>query len=113
MTRYAVLWHHDITEPHFDLLVETRPGSDLATWRSPVWPIESALRITRVKDHRRLYLDYEGELSDWRGRVDRVGGGSCRVDIGEDAVWTLRLESAATTFRLQPVGGDQWEIEPI
>ena len=39
--RYVVLRQDGINEPHFDLMIETAPGSHLATWRSPVWPIES------------------------------------------------------------------------
>src|SRR6476620_3805752 len=89
--RYTVLWHHDITEPHYDLMFETLPRSDLATWRSPTWPIEEAIEVVRLKDHRRFYLEYEGDLSDRRGRVDRAGGGSCEVNIGEAGVWTVRI----------------------
>src|SRR5437870_3654302 len=53
-TRYTILWHHDINEPHYDLMFETMPRSDLATWRSPTWPIESRIELTRLKDHRRF-----------------------------------------------------------
>ena len=38
--RYVILWHDGVAEPHFDLMFETLPGSALATWRSPRWPVE-------------------------------------------------------------------------
>jgi hypothetical protein len=54
--RYVILHHGGIADPHFDLMFETLPGSDLATWRSQAWPIEEPTPLTRLKDHRRLYL---------------------------------------------------------
>lgn len=111
--RYAILHHTGVPEPHYDLLFETRPGSDLATWRVPVWPVSGPTLATRLKDHRRAYLDYEGEISRNRGRVERVAGGTCDVVVGEDAVWTVRLVTGAspTTLTLRP-SGDAWEIRP-
>ena len=109
--RFAILHHTGIAEPHFDLLFETHPGSDLATWRSPVWPIESPTTATRLKDHRRAYLDYDGEVSRQRGYVERVAGGTCEVEVDPDAVWTIRLLTGVpeTTLTLRPVG-EGWEI---
>jgi len=78
--RYAILHHADVDEPHFDLLFETSPGSQLATWRSAVWPIEAPTEVTRLRDHRRLYLEYEGQISDHRGAVQRVTDGQCEVE---------------------------------
>src|SRR5579864_4618441 len=89
--RYVVLRHADVEEPHFDLMFETLPGSMLATWRSEQWPIESATPLTRLRDHRRLYLEYEGNLSDQRGSVQRIAEGNCEVEVGENSVWRIRL----------------------
>ena len=69
---YLILGHHDIAEPHYDLMFETSPGSDLATWRSTVWPIESATSLIRLRDHRRAFLNYEGQLTGLRGSVCNV-----------------------------------------
>ena len=107
--KYAVLWHHDISEPHYDLLVETYPGSDLATWRSPVWPIETLIVLQRLRDHRRIYLEYEGDLSGHRGRVERIGSGNCTVSIGEGAVWRIKLLNIAIDLLLTEVGDGKWE----
>lgn len=112
---YAILWHDGVREPHFDLMFETFPGSTLSTWRSASWPIERVTALTRLKDHRRFYLGYEGELSERRGRVTRVAGGTCALAVGEGQVWTVRLITGAPpqTLRLRAVEGERWEIEPM
>jgi hypothetical protein len=111
--RYVVLQHSDVSEPHFDLMLETLPGSTLATWRSESWPIEQRTLLKRLRDHRRLYLDYEGQLSEQRGTVYRMAEGNCELDIGENAVWTIRLLSGAPPQRLvfRQISGDHWEAE--
>jgi hypothetical protein len=93
--RYAVLHHTGIADPHFDLLVETFPGSELATWRSPFWPISEPTLLTRLKDHRRIYLDFEGELTGGRGMVRRVAAGTCRIHVSAKAAWIVYFEGAA------------------
>ena len=52
VTRFAVLHHTGVPSPHFDLLVEPRPGGDLAAWRAPAWPVEGSTPVERIKDHR-------------------------------------------------------------
>jgi hypothetical protein len=109
--RYAVLHHTGVPSPHFDVLVEPSPGADLATWRSPAWPVESPTPVERIKDHRRIYLDYEGEVGQRRGRVDRVAGGTCRVAVGAGNVWTVNLTSGAVgTLVFRPVKNAEWEL---
>lgn len=113
MLRYAVLWHSDVDDPHFDFLVETRPGSDLATWRLPRWPVLEQMDAIRLKDHRRIYLDYQGELSGHRGRVERIDGGVCQLDIGEAAVWTVSLGDGKPVISFRQLSGDRWMVEPM
>jgi hypothetical protein len=113
--RYAILHHTGVPEPHYDLLFETYPGSNLSTWRSPVWPIEHSTSVTRLKDHRRVYLDYTGEVSGGRGHVDRVAGGECEVEVGEDGNWFVRLLSGTptTVLRLCCGPGQEWNATPL
>jgi len=113
MLRYAVLWHSGIAEPHFDFMVETYPGSELATWRSPVWPIDQSTVLKRLKDHRRIYLDYEGELSKRRGNVERAAAGTCNVEIGESSVWMIQLLNHRTHLFLRCISNDLWEANPL
>ena len=112
--RYAILWHDDVPGPHFDLMFETLPGSALSTWRCPRWPVEAPTPATRLTDHRRAYLEYEGDLSGRRGRVTRVMAGACEVEVGEGSVWTVCLLTGSPPQRLvlRAVAGDQWEVAP-
>jgi hypothetical protein len=109
--QYAILHHTGISEPHFDLLFETLPGSELAAWRSPVWPIETNTSVVRLQDHRRIYLEFEGELTHRRGNVCGVARGTCTVEVGENSVWTIRLltGSPRLTLCLRQIDGEQWE----
>jgi hypothetical protein len=113
--RYVVLRHADIAEPHFDLMFETLPGSMLATWRSDHWPIETPLAVTRLRDHRRLYLDYEGDLFANRGSVQRVAEGECEVEVGENSIWTIRIltGSPPATLVFKPLDDQRWEVSSM
>jgi hypothetical protein len=115
-TQFVVLRHEGIAAPHFDLMIESSPGSKLTTWRSKEWPIERQTELTRIGEHRREYLDFEGDLSGNRGRVRRVASGICRVEktgAGQPAVLIILFrggESAA--LRLTHVQQDRWLAEP-
>ena len=112
--RYVILRHEEVSEPHYDLMIETLPGSMLATWRSATWPIEAVTPLARLRDHRRLYLTYEGDLTGGRGSVMRIAEGTCQLEIGERSVWTIRLLTGLSpqTLRLRQLDGEQWEAEP-
>jgi hypothetical protein len=109
--RYAILHHTGVPDPHYDLMFETYPGSDLSTWRSRVWPIVRPTTLVRIKAHRREYLDFEGEVSQRRGRVDRMAGGTCAVEVGPAEHWTIRLLTGTPplTLHLSPAVDDRWE----
>ena len=113
--RYVILRHDDVPEPHFDLMFETLPGSELATWRCPTWPIDRPTPLTRLKDHRRVYLDYEGKLSGQRGRVHRITHGTCEVEIGEDALWVIRLATVDQSLQLtlRQIDAEKWEASQL
>jgi hypothetical protein len=104
-TRFVVLHHSGIDEPHFDLMFDTGPDGPLTTWRSPIWPIDRPTILQRLADHRREYLTYEGEVSDNRGRVDRVAEGWCELEISDER-WTVRLADAVLV--LEHKGTDRW-----
>ena len=82
---------------------------------SPTWPIEGVTPLTRLKDHRRLYLDYEGDLPGHRGRVHRYAHGECEIEIGENAVWTIRLLNGTLplTLSILQIEGEQWECSAV
>ncbi len=86
--RFAIL-EHQWNGVHWDFLVEDGPV--LRTWaidRPIVEGVELPARA--LPPHRRIYLDYEGEVSEGRGTVRRWDRGDCEVvDWGEERV---RLE---------------------
>src|SRR3954470_3626363 len=85
--RYVILRHEGVDDPHFDLMFETGPGSELATWRSPSWPPEQGSPLSKLPDHRRQYLTFEGKLSGERGQVHQVESGTCEVNYPGETAW--------------------------
>ncbi len=110
--RYVILWHQGTEEPHYDLMFETAPGSPLATWRSPLWPITSPVRLQKLRDHRRAFLDFQGNLTGDRGTVTQIESGTCQIEIDEQSRWIIHFASATESLVLQPVHEDQWQAEP-
>lgn len=72
MPRFAVLLH-DWPSRHFDFLLEA--GDVLRAWRLTSPPRLGANAAEANADHRKLYLDYEGEVSGGRGTVARWDAG--------------------------------------
>ena len=124
--RYVVLRHEGVADPHFDLMLELAEDQALATWRCPVWPLTKRVRITRLPDHRREYLTYEGPVSGDRGRVSRVEAGTYQMkgdpafNSGErwnwDVFW-LDVDSAEGGVLLRrwldSTGQEQWDAAPM
>ena len=108
--RYVILHHEGVAHPHFDLMVETGPGSTLASWRLNKWPVEQTMDAERLADHRREYLDYEGPVSGNRGVVRRVEAGKCEILMGESE-W--QISAAEFIIRLVRQAGDAWRCERI
>ncbi len=78
---------------HWDFILET--GEVLRTWAIDE-PIVAGVDLPAraIADHRRLYLQYEGEISGNRGRVRRLDEGTYRV-----LLWSaehIRLELAGS-----------------
>ena len=108
--RYAVLHHTGVPAPHYDLMFETAPDAPLATWRSGRWPIDRPTPLVRLSDHRRHYLDYEGDVGGGRGHVRRVAGGLCRIEIA--GAWLVRLEPPLGAIVLRQTESDRWIATP-
>ena len=112
--RYVVLRHEDIPEPHFDLMFETTPGSDLATWRSDRWPIDAPTPLVKLADHRPAYLEYEGPISGNRGSVRRVAAGWYHPHECSRTSWRLSVGRAAGPVQLLiESDGVRWLAKPI
>jgi hypothetical protein len=90
--RYVVLHHTQIPPPHYDLLFELNPDSPLAAARCSEWPPTPTTKFERIPDHRRIYLEYEGDLSANRGTVKRLEAGSCNVEPEGDQFLRLTFD---------------------
>jgi hypothetical protein len=92
MLRFVLL-EHAWNGVHWDFMLET--GEVLRTWAIDA-PIVAGreLPARALGDHRKLYLEYEGQISGNRGRVRRVDAGTFRI-----LVWSadhVRVEVAGS-----------------
>lgn len=120
-TRFVLLRHEvpdDFGRPsHWDLLLERETGC----W---TWAIEqlpgrltgeeepATVEATRLPDHRKHYLEYEGPVSDDRGMVRRELEGQCEWIHVSDHRIQVRLEFVydAVPLVLEATDDDQWQI---
>jgi len=110
--RYVVLRHEGIPDAHFDLMFETEPGSMLQTWRLTDWPVRSVEPATRIRDHRRAFLDFQGDLTGGRGMVIRIDEGTCTLHQANGRV-ELKLASPPRRIVLEREPGpieERWNI---
>ena len=77
MPRFVLL-EHLWNGVHWDFMLER--GEILRTWAidSPIVAGRD-LPARALGDHRRIYLEYEGEISGGRGRVRRLDSGTYRA----------------------------------
>ena len=73
------------------------PGQDkLATWRllqNPLTPAApGGVPAERIGDHRRAYLDCEGDIGGGRGRVRRLDRGAAEVESFTEKILLVMLE---------------------
>jgi DNA polymerase Ligase (LigD) len=96
--RFAILTH-DHPFFHWDLLLEA--GEVAWTWRLLDEPRpDRTLRAQRIGDHRLLYLDYEGPVSEGRGQVARWDTGTYRIEDQTPGQLTVCLSGNRGELRL-------------
>jgi hypothetical protein len=113
MSSFVVL-RHDCADGtwHYDwMILRTDRGMDidrpLLTFRIEVLPTQvDSFEAERIADHRRVYLDYEGEISGGRGSVRHLVGGLAAIEAFEPARIVIVLGGSR---RLIGVGeGARW-----
>jgi hypothetical protein len=119
LRRFAVLHHagaggagaEGADEPHYDFLFDTTDTSSLVTFRLPDWPLApgSTHAALKLRDHRRIYLTYEGQISGDRGHVSRVAEGKVRV-VQSGSNWLLSDVDDRPFLVFEPVRGDEWQV---
>lgn len=89
MPRFAVLEHH-WNEVHWDFLFEDQ--GVLTTWALDQLPIfDRDIPARKLADHRIMYLDYEGPVSNNRGFVTRWDEGVYEPTSRSDDSFETRL----------------------
>jgi len=114
----VVLDHACGDQSHYDWMIEdpAAPAGQgrLCTWRVAVapsdWHAGGTLELTRLGDHRRAYLQYEGELTGGRGSVRRVDEGEVEVVAWSQrhAVVDVNLKHFTGRVKLQQVAHSRW-----
>lgn len=115
---FVILHHRDHAGEHWDFMIEMQTA--LATWKLPADPAApDALPVqgTRIEDHRKHYLDYQGPVSGDRGHVTRVDKGPCRLHQAGDKVWEFTLDGRRMkgAFRLERDDSDvdTWRLHRL
>lgn len=114
--RFAIL-KHDHPFLHWDLLLDVGENQKLKTWRLLSAPVpKNWIAADPLPDHRRVYLDYEGQVSGDRGSVERIASGWYQ-EIGTTtkserhfAITDCSLYDQAI-HRLQSNGLPEWRFE--
>ncbi len=114
--RFVILHHVGCERPHWDFLLEQ--DESLATWQlyhDPLAEGKEEWELFRIADHRKFYLDHEGPLSDNRGELLRVCGGTYELREQNSQAWTVRLVSAvlAGEFELRLAEGERWLMRRV
>jgi hypothetical protein len=114
MPRFALLIHDSPRGLHYDFFLEN--GQVLKTWVLPHLPEPGQeILCQALTDHRPIYLDYEGPISDDRGTVARWDQGTFSVESwGDDQIIVelaegklagrveLRRQAGQWSFKWQP-----------
>jgi len=112
--------HHHTGRPgeedHYDLMIEE--GASLATWRVGTGAMGRLLSgeaagATKIADHRREYLSYEGPISCDRGMVRIMDTGECEaVHIAAaEREYRFHGNTLKGTLTVSLKHGDRWEIK--
>lgn len=116
--RFVILRHHfpggavGEFSDHFDLMLEQE--SQLATWRLEVIPDpDQAVPATRLADHRKVYLNYEGPVSGDRGTVEQVTAGTYEICQETDSCLEVLMTTADESIRLKILAGEKGSLTVV
>ena len=100
MPRFTISHHTGSKEgDHFDLMIEEE--ETLRTWRFQNTNFETEQAARQIKDHRKTYLDYEGEVSGGRGHVKIWDTGVYAIDVRNDKSIQVALAGKQLKIRLR------------
>ena len=109
MPRFVVLKHIKDGEGHFDLMLQQ--SGLLLTFSFERFP-EVGSDCERIFDHRLRYLDFEGDIGDGKGTVEREDAGEYEVHSQTEKTFevTLSGDRLAGSFRLIMKGPGRWVL---
>jgi hypothetical protein len=113
MPRFVIL-DHDHPTRHWDLMLEV--GTYLRTWRLPQLPQPGQpFNMEQSFDHRLIYLEYEGQVSDNRGTVRRWDEGTYQVVQEGEKCLIIQLTGKRLQgqLKLQQVDQAHWTAWPL
>jgi hypothetical protein len=114
---FVIHEHSGCGPTHYDLMLEDGPV--LATWQIPVCPFpigqEGGVSATKLPDHRKRYLDYQGPISRGRGEVRLVEKGTYEVLAREEGLWRVKLSGSVMrgSFELAKEGETAWRLRRL
>jgi hypothetical protein len=99
MPRFTISQHTGSKDgDHYDLMLEH--GDGLRTWRLVNTAFQASQIARQIKDHRKSYLDFEGEISGERGRVKIWDSGNYSIDEWKDDRIQVALVGRSLKTRL-------------
>ena len=113
MAEFVIQQHSCEQQVHWDLMLEK--DGELATWQAPVEPAEwgiEPIACRHIFHHRLIYLTYQGELTNNRGRVRIVEAGEFHTEEFTGNYWRLALmgDKIKGVLELRQLAGDQWQL---
>jgi hypothetical protein len=99
-------------DPHWDLMIQD--GDHLLTWRVPSQPRAGQEQVVQqIAAHRLEFLDFTGELTEQRGRVEQVARGMLEPTRWENDSISGTLRGSSSCFEITLERGsapDQWTL---
>jgi hypothetical protein len=135
MPRFVLLYHdcppNDTRSSHWDFMLEA--GDVLRTWAleqlpsswhvahhatrqadatCPTLSAADTVAAEQLGDHRREYLEFEGEISGNRGRITRIAAGTYAVEIEQNRRGLAHFAESAEQNVPVPLSADDFGIGP-
>ncbi len=111
---FVIQFHQSDRGDHYDFMLESGPV--LTTFQLPCTLADIApdepVPVTRLADHRREYLTYEGPVSRGRGCVRIVDRGRYQAAVASDDQWVFTVggDHSSGAFEVSRVGGDEFSL---
>lgn len=116
---FAILEHAQREGSHWDILLELPQRKFLATWRVDLppndWLNSQFFQARSLPDHRPIYLDYQGPLTNNRGWVTRCDRGLITLleDSSDGLAVELHGEKISCSLHFTPIDAVRgtWKVK--